>query len=128
MGNGFAEYAARRLMEMDTNSLVGTFKIRKGNENQGPMYVYVHGISSHSDEDHTYYVCHAPNSFECVWSEVGDLIDFTTWNDYEILLAEWRIDEAQRTMKRWAKELETLHGKRGERGTSKPLPKSQEGA
>jgi hypothetical protein len=91
---------------MDT--LIGTFKIRKGNDNQEPMYVYVHGISAHSDDEHTLYVCNAPNSFNTVWSEAKDLIDFTTWEDYEIIQAEWHIEDHKRAEERWSKNLAEL--------------------
>lgn len=67
----------------------GEIKIRLGNDNQEPMFVYVRGWNSNFE----LWVCDKLNSGETVFSKQTELIDFSDYNDFKRMYYEWKIKQ-----------------------------------
>ena len=80
----------------------GTIAIRPGNDNHEPRAVYVGGVNGFD-----MLVCRVLNTGEVMFSypESGDLLDFDI-KLLQKLRAEWRLDNAKRSVERFQKQLD----------------------
>ena len=80
----------------------GTIAIRLGNENQEPRAVHVGGVNSFD-----MLICRVLNTGEVVFSfpEGDDLVDFDM-KLLQKLRAEWRLENAKRSVERFQKQLD----------------------
>ena len=78
-------------------------KIRLGNENQPPMVVFIKGKNSHG-----HWICERINTGEIYFSsDENNFIDFD-YKKFELLEAEWRVENAKNSLTRFEKNLAEL--------------------